>query len=414
MNASRSILELLHQQLASLSPTKTLLLMHPASYPYHRRIVHALLEAESVAYLHLTPEMAALPTFLAALEDAIQPASNVKFATLDLTKAAAQLANAANQFNSFTLLLEGYDCAADPKVDDFVHLLAATLTPQHRIVIFSRRLALGLLNRHAPYCAMLPIQPKQLLVDYAQPHPNKNILEVHALGPGQALIDGRLLDTWDGVLPKCLFYFLVDRAMSTRDDIFETFWPNLEKREATNVFHVTKRKVNEILGQDLTTYGNGFYRLADNVELYYDVVEFLEAVQHAEIAEDDDHAIQLYEQGTHLYRSEFLSTLDQGWIRERREELRNTYADALIGLAQLYTKRAAEDAALGLYMRAAAVMPQREDLARTLMQHYRKHGEHAYALQLFNRLETVLRRELNVTPSPETIKLAQAIRHETQ
>ena len=36
--------------------------------------------------------------------------------------------------------------------------------------------------------------------------------------------------------------------MATRDDIFNTFWPSLSIKEATNVFHVTKRKVNEILG----------------------------------------------------------------------------------------------------------------------------------------------------------------------
>ena len=41
--------------------------------------------------------------------------------------------------------------------------------------------------------------------------------------------------------------------MVTRDEIFETFWPGLPTKEATNVFHVTKRKISERLGYELTS-----------------------------------------------------------------------------------------------------------------------------------------------------------------
>src|SRR5688500_18693889 len=107
---------------------------------------------------------------------------------------------------------------------------------------------------------MVPCHLAHMLIDYGVHSEHKTIQDGRSLGPRIALINGRTLTTWDGVLPKCLFFYLVDRAMTTRNEIFDTFWPELKKREATNVFHVTKRKVSEILEQDLTTYSAGFYR----------------------------------------------------------------------------------------------------------------------------------------------------------
>ena len=47
---------------------------------------------------------------------------------------------------------------------------------------------------------------------------------------------------------------------ATRADIFKEFWPGLPIKSATNVFHVTKRKIGERLGCDLTSYaGDGSF-----------------------------------------------------------------------------------------------------------------------------------------------------------
>jgi DNA-binding SARP family transcriptional activator len=234
-------------------------------------------------------------------------------------------------------------------------------------------------------------------------------LEVRALGPSQAFIDGRPLTHWDGVLPKCLFYFLVDRAMTTRDEIFNTFWHALDKKEATNVFHVTKRKVSEILGRDLTTYASSFYRISDEIELYYDVVAFQESVQNAEVAESEDEAIALYQQAIRMYRGHFLSTLDQDWVLRRRDELSQTYTEALTGLARIYEERGEKREALGLYQRAFACMPQREDLTRQIMTLYADLGQPDRALEVFQRLSQTLASDLSLEPSPETSKLAKRI-----
>ena len=249
-----------------------------------------------------------------------------------------------------------------------------------------------------------------MMLDYTQSI-NKTVLEVRALGPGRVLINGRLIDHWDGILPRTLFFYFVDRGMTTRDEIFRTFWPSLTTREATNVFHVTKRKISEILGTDLTVYWSGFYRLSPDLELHYDVVKFAEAVQNAAVA-DDDRALELYRNAVELYHGPFLSTMEQEWVTARRGELATTYAEALAGMARLYARRGDKENALGCYLRAAATSPEREDLARAIMELYRALGQPAAALETYERLEAELKKTLNVSPGPQTSELAAAIRSE--
>src|SRR6185295_16856224 len=106
-------------------------------------------------------------------------------------------------------------------------------------------------------------------------------IEVYAFGSGVVRVNGLPVDTWDGPLPRNLFYYFVDHPMVTRDEIFETFWPDLNTKEATNVFHVTKRKISERLGFDLTTYAGGFYYHSTKINLQYDVAVFDALIEEA-------------------------------------------------------------------------------------------------------------------------------------
>ena len=70
-------------------------------------------------------------------------------------------------------------------------------------------------------------------------------LEIYAFGRGHAISNGREIRSWDGALPRNLFFYFIDNPLVTRDQIFEIFWSKLSIKDATNVFHVTKRKITE-------------------------------------------------------------------------------------------------------------------------------------------------------------------------
>jgi len=161
---------------------------------------------------------------------------------------------------------------------DDLDALLVTLVKQMpgRVIVVSRVPPACTLN-HAPLgrqTVYLPDDETMMFWDYARRDAERVLLEVRALGTGRVLLNGIEVNEWDGLLPRSLFFYLVDRGMTTRNDIFETFWPKLSVREATNVFHVTKRKISEVLGIDLTIYWSGFYRISPNIQLSYDVVLF--------------------------------------------------------------------------------------------------------------------------------------------
>jgi DNA-binding SARP family transcriptional activator len=233
------------------------------------------------------------------------------------------------------------------------------------------------------------------------------LLEVFALSSGEVFVDGRPITIWDGPLPRLLFYFLVDHPLVTRDEIFDTFWPNLPTKEATNVFHVTKRKISERLGYELTRYAGGFYHPSEQLVVHYDVAAFEAGI--TDNAEPTSDQLDDLLAAIRLYRGPFLYGLSTPWINRRREQLKGRYIEALIAAGRIYQAQGDQDRAIGLYLCAQREMPEREDVCRILMNMYRERGEVARALTHYQQLTDRLKQTLHITPSKSTQMLYQEI-----
>ncbi len=233
-------------------------------------------------------------------------------------------------------------------------------------------------------------------------------LTVHALGVGKVWYDGREIKHWDGPLTRRLFYYLLDRGPASRTQIFDTFWPNLPVREATNVFHVTKRKMNETIGVDVTDYVDRHYRIADHVKLYYDVHIFEHAMQEAE-AGFGDESIAGWQRAIKVYRHDFLMTEATPWAIDRRNSLRESYAQALISMARTYQKYNQPEQALNHYLRALISVPMREDLHLQVMKLQNDAGNPAAAVAQYELLKQRLHETLKINPGKEATSLYQKL-----
>ncbi len=242
-------------------------------------------------------------------------------------------------------------------------------------------------------------------------------LEVYGLGRGYALVNGQQITNWDGALPRNLFFFFIDRPLITRDEIFEVFWPNLSVKEATNVFHVTKRKISERITMkvdasgsfELTQYASGFYMPSDKIVRHYDVDDFQEAVEQALVATDERKEEMLYRRAIDLYKAPFLQTIDMPWVSDRREHLKQLYAQALIGMGRIHLRHNALERALGFFTRTLKETPEREDIHREVMKLYLKLGMINDAETQYYRLEAILEQTVGISPSRETREVYQAI-----
>ncbi len=220
-------------------------------------------------------------------------------------------------------------------------------------------------------------------------------------GHSRILSDGRHIKSWDGSLPRNLCYYFINFPMVTRDEIFDVFWPHLGIKEATNVFHVTKRKISEKLGYEITAYSNGFYVPSPRVNVMYDAREFEEMVEMA-LSGAEELAPARWYRAVQLYRHPYLEGLDMPWIVEKREQLRDSFAQALIGLGRMYRQLREPDRALGYFLRAVTEKPDREDVHRNIMKIYYESGRIEDALAQYKTLEGTLKRKFNIAPSQET------------
>jgi two-component SAPR family response regulator len=221
-------------------------------------------------------------------------------------------------------------------------------------------------------------------------------------------VDGRPVTSWDGSLPRHLFYYFVDHPMVTRDEIFSVFWPKMSVKEATNVFHVTKRKISERLGHELTSYSGGFYVRSPRLSVHYDAHLFEHAVEQA--VEDEEHAPAYWYQAIQFYRSDFLPYIKTPWVRERREAIKHQYARALIGLGRFHRGLNELDAALGYLLRALREKPDWEDVHQDVMMMYYQQGRQKEALDQYDTLVRTLDQMFGIQPSKDTRRLYDVIK----
>ena len=308
----------------------------------------------------------------------------------------------------------------DEEFRQFMNAAIASLPDHAQLVISSRLLTydpwISWVNRDEVVVLGTEHRSSNLL--FAKQSSLKPQLEVYAFGRGHAVSNGREISSWDGALPRNLFFYFVDNPLVTRDQIFEIFWPKLSVRDATNVFHVTKRKITERISAyvddgnnyELTTYSTGFYVPSDKIVRHYDVADFEQAMEGALLSQDAHERELLYLRAIEIYKAPFLHPVRLPWVEARRNQLKTLYAEALIGMARMKTEYGAWEEALGYFARALKETPQREDIHRGAMQMYINLGRNADARQQYTLLERLLKRKLGVKPSADT----QALLHQLE
>lgn len=227
-------------------------------------------------------------------------------------------------------------------------------------------------------------------------------------GNPRIVSDGRTIRSWDGSLPRNLCYYFIERQMVTRQQIFDAFWPHLGIKEATNVFHVTKRKISEKVGYDITSYSNGFYVPSQDVDVMYDAREFERLIEETLENPDDTNPANWY-RAVQIYRHPYLQGLDMDWVVEKRQKLKEGYVSALIGLGRYHWALDESNHALGYFQRSIAEQPNREDVHRNIMQLYHEAGDIDSIVTQYEMLESLMRREYDIPPSRETRELFTAL-----
>lgn len=387
--------QIIQEQLSSLADTTQIIIVHP-QYQYQNRVTHYLTQQDKTSYLRFEGNNLTVAELHEQVDDYLvsQSGDSIKLLILD----------ECDRVESSVLKTFLVQFIKDNK--------------NTRVAIVSRTVPNHLLESKdfRTRCQFIPVADQLMLYDYAQRETDTTLVEVRAFGSGRVYVNGQPIDQWDGILPRRLFFYLADRGMATRNDIFATFWPQLQKKEATNVFHVTKRKITDVIGKPFTKFSDGFYRIAPNILLYYDVVQFTNFIQSGIIA-DNDEGIQLLESAISLYRAPFLNAVsgeNVHWIEKRREEIHEMYGEALSILANSKLEAGQEEEAVGTYLKALKVLKYREEIVEKVMHIYQQWGQPIDALQLYEWIKGNLKEDFDMEPGAPLQNLASTIQANLQ
>lgn len=384
-------LQSLQDQLASVADETQIIFAHP-HYQNQKRVVHCLINEPDTVYISFVGEALTLSDLQSQVEVRLSDYDDIPFDTI---------------------ILDDCDRASRETFSEFL-VEYASQNRDLRIVVISRFVTYDLFkdNDFRSRCQFIPTDENLMLFDYAQRDPSKTLIEVKAFGSGAVYVNGRQIEQWDGILPRQLFFYLADRGMTTRNDIFDTFWSQLQTREATNVFHVTKRKITDIIGEAFTKFGGGFYRVSPDIELSYDVIRFSECIQNSVISAEDE-AVNLLQTAVTLYRAPFLNAevdIKDKWIGKRQEELHEMYGEALMMLADHKMDAGEEQQALGYYLNALRILNHHEEIVAKVMRIYHDNSQSADALELYDWIENNLQTDYGIEPNTVLQELAESIR----
>lgn len=307
---------------------------------------------------------------------------------------------------TFILILDEYD--SSDMADDiqvFMERLIDYLPEQCTLFISSRTLPrLSWISIIAKGRAVI-LDDERLVTEnfYDTRKTGETVLEVFSLGPGFVLLNYRPIDTWEGHLPRLLFFFALDRPVITRSEICASFWPELDVDQAVNVFHVTKRRLHKALDMDVLLHENNVYRLNPALNIEYDAMQFATQLLQGRGLEGIDR-FRKFQAAADLYRGPFLKGHNDAWIETRRLDFQRGYIEALTEMGYMRLSENRTEQALNLFKHALDENPFNEPLHRQVMQHYQQLGRYSEAIMHYRNLETEYRQHgMNLEPETDAL-----------
>ncbi len=241
------------------------------------------------------------------------------------------------------------------------------------------------------------------LAPTALPHPPA--LRFYGFGAGRVDKDGEPIpvSVWRSALARYLTFYLLVSPPRSRDQITETFWPDVSRDKAGSTFHWAKHQIQHALGRALVSFEEGRYHVELDPDCWFDVATFESLLQGQEGRQ------ARLEQAITLYQGDFLEGYDGEWCMPIRERLQFRFRDALLELGELYLAQGQFGDAFGTLSQAIDVDDLHEPAVRALARLHALDGRRPVALELLERLIRRLRETLDTPPSPETQALYRAI-----
>ena len=242
-------------------------------------------------------------------------------------------------------------------------------------------------------------------------------LRVQTLGSFQVWRGGEALPSngWRRESARQLFQLFITyrHAPLDRDQICEFLWPAVDVTIAHRNFKIALNTLYQVLeperdpgSESAFIFRDGTtYALRPHADLWIDAEQFSTLIRQA--GKTDVPALQ---NAINLYRGDYLpEALYETWVAEERERLASAFLESADRLAEMLIAKEQFAEAIDLSQRILTRDSCWERAYRHLMLAYDHLGDRGQVGRTYQRCTQALRKELDISPSPETQELYERL-----
>ncbi len=241
-------------------------------------------------------------------------------------------------------------------------------------------------------------------------------LAINMLGPVEVFRDpsGMTKEVWRLSKALHILCYLCSRRnhRAPKETLVEMFWSDADEDTVAKNFHPTishlRKALNtgQVMKKDFVLYREGAYLLNPQYRYRLDTEEFerlLAEAREARRSGNVEASAQLLADAIKLYRGDFLEEFYYNWIEELQSYYRDLYLEALKESISHHSERGDHEIVIRYGQMFLARDPYQEEVHSSVMEAYVRSGNRAAAIEQFDSLRKLLRRELGVDPLPATI-----------
>lgn len=204
-----------------------------------------------------------------------------------------------------------------------------------------------------------------------------------------------------------------------REQVMELLWPDLDIDVAVNRLNGAVHELRQILEPEIARPANSrmlrlerdILELADASQIWVDAEAFEQFLKEANTTNDPDQAEYLLEEANSLYKGGYLlEELYSEWAAPRRDALQRAWVGLLLNLTNLRVEQGAYARALEILDRLRIADPTNETALQRLMILLTQLDRRGESLQVYRQHVTLLQRDYESDPLPETTELYEALR----
>ena len=234
-------------------------------------------------------------------------------------------------------------------------------------------------------------------------------------GAGEILVTHRHGLKWKVI---CCYLVANQPRQIHRDKLIDLFWRDSNPKQATQNLHSTIHRLNQelsIAGKgNFVVFSEQCYSINSEYRIFTDVLKFEFLIAQAVRKMNDnrfDEAIEHYLMTIRLYAGDYMTNLYESWCDVDRENIRNMHLNALKQVGRYLLKGNEPDMAIGYFRNALKIDEYSEELYIEIMRCHAASGNKKAIEKEYQRLQTLLREELNSNPREETTQIYRSLIH---